>query len=236
MSQTPTAPQPAPHSDPRNLHSMLYGRVGQLWVVWKIHSEVFGSEQNVQQMNEISPGVFREIQQALIHDMIRMVYALTDGPGGGKKKNLSMSRLVEAMASSYPASDAARKAKLASLDAAVVALRKHRNQNLMHFDFDTVRAKSTNLPTLRYSDLKAAVTLIGELMSDISVLFDGSNIAYEWTDTGNAEGVFSWLLSDWHRFAKLRQLANDPAVPDNVLREMVKSRSDRNDPPDPRRT
>jgi hypothetical protein len=176
-------------------------------------------------MNDISGHGFAILQQCCVHELIRLATALTDRPGEGPKRNLTIRRLIGALPVEVTSQAEATFQQFAP---SLEVVRQHRNRRLMHFDLNTAMESSV-LPRFLTDDLDAVVNGIAKVMSDISACVTNANVAYADIIIGNAGGALGWMISDSVRYRLLRQIASQDAVGDSDLRNMVRDRAGRHD-------
>lgn len=214
----------------RRQHRLLHARVVRLAALWNFYNGTFGQEHVAKQMREVSRTGFGLVQDAILHDLIRSLCALSDQPGCEDRRNVSLCSIMDDLQAAFPPSKLGGITKLLEvLEKHVVALRAHRNKRLMHFDYDTLQTRARSLPKLLKSDLKAAVRLAGQFLSAVGVLLGRTAIAYDLTAPCNSVGEWVWMISDSLRLGLLRSRSRDPELPDSVLRLLLQQRSGRLD-------
>ncbi len=212
-------------------HRLLHVRVIELSATWNFYHGVFGEKRVVNNMRQVSPTGFAFVQRALVNDVVRAIYALTDvASSGSGRQNASLRAIVDDLQAVLDNTRTGPLAtQLAKIDGMVAVLRKLRNKRLMHFDYKTIASSPRSLTPVLAADLKAAIREIGDLLANIGLLLGKQCVAYEVSTAPQASGQWDWMLFDTLRLTKLRRIATARKLPDAVIRRLVSQRSDRYD-------
>ena len=140
-------------------------------VQFEEYRELFNDENDVGMLNAIGAKFFRNIQLIMQDSLILHITRLTDQPGSGKKRNLSVRQIMQLLEKdqNIPRPERFRDQewieKLEELvtkaeDIAEYA-RQHRNWRIAHLDFDTVMGtKSVPLKPLDIEEVKRIIDSI----------------------------------------------------------------------------
>lgn len=150
------------------LYRALWQEVAGLHVRWAHFVGLFGtSEERIALLNASASSIFRTVQDALWEALLLHLARLTDPPETARKPNLTIRRLVGAVANT-PIEEAVRVHTDAALSACEFA-RDWRNRRLAHRDLDLATGKEAEplAPTSRQA-VKLALGALSRLLNLIS--------------------------------------------------------------------
>ena len=116
-------------------------------------------------MNATAGGFFSMLSPVLAENVTMRLSRLTDPPGDGKRRNLTLRRLVPLLNENGPALGEFIK-KLDALDAASEAMRIQRNKRMAHLDLETATVNGGDpLPGVRVADIRNSLIHLQEAMN-----------------------------------------------------------------------
>lgn len=183
-----------------------YHSYQELWRVssnWDRYEALFGTEKRVSLLNESGGTFWYEIQNMLFEHVLLGLCRLTDPAGCGKKKNLSIWRLVELDFSTHNrrlyqrATNASRCTEFA---------RTWRDKRIAHNDLEQISGAANKLLPATRKKVTAAIISIHDVLRWIYAKhFNGEIYLFEIGDS-DAIAVMSTIF-EGSRFAQLRSQA-----------------------------
>lgn len=126
----------------------LRGHVMFLHMKWKVYRDFYQSQESLDVINELVPGVFNVLEHTLRTDIIITLCRLTDPITTGKKQNLTIDRLLADVQPLAPdwLNDRLRQIHT-KLQAQVKPVRELRNRVVGHNDYRTALSTHPDPPT-----------------------------------------------------------------------------------------
>jgi hypothetical protein len=168
-------------SDVSDLWGELDYEVTWLHGRWQIYRQLFGtSEERVEILNR-SAGTFTFMLQTLLLEDVQLGLAkLGDPTMTGRFRNLTVTALVEALASHAPILAPALQTALTSYQDACRKLRTRRNKWIAHLDHNTlVNRRATPLIGPSREEIEIALSELRSLMNTVQLHYSNSQTAYE---------------------------------------------------------
>jgi hypothetical protein len=170
----------------------LFQEAARLHMVWGEFVELFGDEERVKVLNEAAPAMFHVIGHALWQFILLEIARLTDRPGTGSKKNLTIRNLPELVKPELR--DDVWELVCAALEKSDLC-RDQRNRQLAHLDLDLLTDQSAK--PLEPATMKAvgeAIDAIGNVLKEVHLHYIGG-LSFSRTvgGAGNALSLL-WLL------------------------------------------
>src|SRR5689334_19928229 len=97
MGEKPTEPALNMPDDLREMYDNLWNEVAGIHSQWKIFYQLFTNEERVDFLREMAPSFFGVLQNAFLDNIVVMLCRITDPEETGKKKNLTLERLVHSI-------------------------------------------------------------------------------------------------------------------------------------------
>jgi AbiU2 len=140
-----------------------------------LYAEEWG---NVDLLNDIAPGTFWVLQNALFDSIVMRVARLTDQPKMKKGKNLTLASLIEAVGKDGDTTMAQQlREEYAKVDERVKPIKELRHKVTAHTDLST-RRRVAPMPTVRMEELCRAVKSLGEFLNIFDHGVNGSLTDY----------------------------------------------------------
>ncbi len=167
-----------------NVFADLCQDVALLQATWEIFGDLFATEQEtVELLNEVSPFLFRVIQEALLRELHMLLARMTDPPFSGPNRmqhNVSLPRLLHEIDVSDKGPFAAEvKSIIADIVARCAPLRKIRHKVLAHNDLSVALQLAPPLPGLTRNEFEALIDMIIELMNKTELHYCDSITVYK---------------------------------------------------------
>lgn len=171
---------------------------------WKIYSQLYRNEEEIQLLNEFAPGFFSICQIVLLNNIIVTLCKLTDKEKCGNKDNLTIFRLFKyPELLQYP--DVKEKMEKISnkIESLKSPYKKYRNCKIAHFDLNTVLKVSLEpLPPISYDGINDFISLLNDFMNALSsTVFDRITGYDNLTIIGDGNIVFN-LLNEVKNYRK----------------------------------
>jgi hypothetical protein len=115
-------------------------------------------------MNATAGGFFSMLSPMLTDNVMMRLSRLTDPPGSGKHRNLTL-RLLIPLLKEDSAAVGTFSNKLNALDAACEAMRNQRNKRMAHLDLETATLDGADLPGVRVADIRSCLVHLQEAMN-----------------------------------------------------------------------
>jgi len=146
--------------NPLKTEAILAHAEFQMWdELYAVHPD------RVDIMNATAGGFFSMLSPMLTDNVMMRLSRLTDPPGSGKHRNLTLRLLIPLLGNNSVAVGAFRD-ELGTLDAACEAMRMQRNKRMAHLDLGTATLdKSDPLPGVRVADLRICLHHLKEAMN-----------------------------------------------------------------------
>jgi len=145
---------------PLKTEAMLAHAEFQIW------DELYATHPDrVAVLNATAGGFFSMLSPVLADNVMMRLSRLTDPPGTGMRRNLTLRGLVPLLRAG--SSDiAAFTEKVSALDATCEAMRVQRNKRIAHLDLDTATVNGADpLPGVRVADIRKALVELQEAMN-----------------------------------------------------------------------
>lgn len=165
----------------KDVFDPLWQRIMALHLSWKLLMQLFGPEESVTLLNRFAPGLFVEIDTAMVQSIALGLVKLTDPSKvnpNSKHESLGLPRLVEAVGIDDPAlPDKLNLRKLLDdLRSKCEPLRQIRNRHLAHDDW--VR-RADPLPGVEVKRFEDSFDLVRQIMNSVEKEYTGSTTAYK---------------------------------------------------------
>jgi AbiU2 len=162
----------------------LWQDVVILQATWEIFIDLFATEQEtVELLNEVSPFLFRVIQEALLHELHMLLARLTDPPFSGQNRmqhNISLPRLLHEIEASDKSPFAAEvKSTIDDIVDRCAPLRKIRHKVLAHNDLNVALQLAPPLPGLTRNEFEALIDDIIGQMNKVEFHYRDSTTLYK---------------------------------------------------------
>ena len=146
--------------DPLKNEAMLAHAEFQIW------DELYATHPDrVAILNATAGGFFSMLSPVLADNVMMRLSRLTDPPGAGKRRNLTLRGLIPLLTEASPGV-AAFTERLEALEASCDAMRVQRNKRMAHLDLDTATVDGADpLPGVRVSDIRKALLELQEAMN-----------------------------------------------------------------------
>lgn len=163
---------------------------------WSIFLQLYLDKETIDLLNNTAPSYFRICQDILLDDTMLAICRLTDPARTGRKTNLSLRRLVDAIdAGGYNELKENVENVLASVQPRFEFARDHRNRRIAHIDFQTrLGSHPEPLSSITESKVKEALQAIGKVMNLVQYHFENGETLYSHSiadDDGN--NLLYWL-------------------------------------------
>ena len=147
--------------------SQLELEFAQIKLRWRIHSELFGEEENVLLLNRCGAPVFALLQNLLINDILAALCRLTDPPKSAGQENNSIHNQYEKRKHNLSQADRTEiDFLLALLEGRMDNIRTLRNKLLSHNDLG-VSELAITLPTVSFGEIDQLIELIPNVLNRI---------------------------------------------------------------------
>ena len=146
--------------DPLKNEAMLAHAEFQIW------DELYATHPDrVAILNATAGGFFSMLSPILADNVMMRLSRLTDPPGTGKRRNLTLRVLIPLLTDGSH-DVAAFTERLGALKASCDAMRVQRNKRMAHLDLDTAAVDGADpLPGVRVSDMRRALLEMQEAMN-----------------------------------------------------------------------
>jgi len=161
------------------IYHELSNQVAWLHARWNQYRQLYAhSPDRIETLNAVAGHLFGMLQQVMLEDVLLDLGCLTDPPAIGKKSNLTLQRLPEAI------TDATLAAEVRGLiDAALVACdaaRDWRNRRIAHSDLAlAISTSADRLPDISRGDVEAALAAVRAVLHRVESHYFDSETAYE---------------------------------------------------------
>ena len=172
------------------VHKGLVPVVATAHMRWTLALQLFGSMDRVKLLYGFADVLFNEVKQTLISDVLLKLSQLTDKPGMGKKQNLSLHRLHEAIESDEAglAAKLGLNTMLQRMETVCDGIRDMRNRTIAHRDWGR-RTEAT--PVTNKIEVEEALTLAARIMNAVHLHYENQTIRYEPGAVRSATGIFT---------------------------------------------
>jgi hypothetical protein len=166
-------------ADLGELYDALWQQLAWLYRKWEEYVALFGkSPERIELLNRAAPAFFRIVQDSLFEDILLHIARLTDKPETGKKSNLTILRLPQAVTDVN-----IRQATEVAMDGALRAsefCRDWRNRHIAHRDLDLAFGKgakplaeaSREKVKVALKALSDALNVVAQHYLDTTTIFD----------------------------------------------------------------
>lgn len=188
----------------KKIFEALRYEVAWLHAKWSIYAQLFcRGEERLEFLDFMAPGFFVVVRDSLQNELIVGLCRLTDPSTTGRKENLTLARLAEALDSANADSSLRQQfsLQLTDLDQTCTPLRDWRNRRLGHSDLPTALGSSPNpLPDVTWNAIDEALRKVRLLMNLPERHFLDSEFFYEhFTDLNDGEEIV-FHLEEARRF------------------------------------
>ena len=147
--------------------SKLEMEFAQIKYRWRIHSELFGSDETVNLLNRCGGEVFGLTQNLMIYDTLAALCRLCDPPKSMGKENNSIYSQYEKQKSNLSSADIHEiDSYLSSLETDMTNIRTLRNKSMSHNDLG-VAENSAKLPDVTYAQIESILNKIVKILNKI---------------------------------------------------------------------
>jgi hypothetical protein len=134
---------------------------------WRIHSELFDDDENVNLLNRCGGQVFSMLQQLMVYDTLAAICRLCDPAKSAGQENNSIYNQYEKQKSKLNDSEVQEiDALLSCLESKMKNIRFLRNKAMSHNDLG-VSEKAIMLPSIKYGEVDEVIELAGNLLNKI---------------------------------------------------------------------
>ncbi|MBP5957939.1 hypothetical protein ICA16_19875 [Pseudomonas anatoliensis] len=188
----------------------LYVELVELHILWQQYRQLFGNTTDTVQLLNRTAGLFFKIVQDELWDSVLLgVSRMTDPPGSGKFKNLtvqSLSLLITDYAVKTEVQDLCTKAV-----AATAFAREHRNKRIAHQDHNYLSNRNSNpLSGISRTTVENMLAALRDVMNHLDNHFRETTVLYErFVDDSGARLLIQKLR-------KLERLQGDSAVENTI--------------------
>lgn len=196
--------------------------VSELFLQVALYKALFNNRDCVRRMNDYSGQSFSVIQRTFDRDFIRRLCAIADKP----QKNLSIYRFAD-LEDSFD--DASRKASLfSSFQQHMSPFWPLRHKHLMHHDLKHALSDSSPFK-VSWMEIDSVMEILASLMNCVQIALGLNRTTRYESSIVSESGAIPWLLMDNERLAMLRKLSLNDAASSDMIRDLCKHRSSRND-------
>lgn len=147
--------------------SQLEMEFAQIKYRWRIHSELFGSDENVDLLNRCGGEVFGLTQKLMIYDTLAALCRLCDPSKSRGNENNSIYNQYEKQKSNLSSSEIKDiESDLSSLEGAMSNIRTLRNKSMSHNDLG-VAVSSIKLPNVTYDEIENVLNHIVKILNKV---------------------------------------------------------------------
>ena len=145
--------------------SQLEMDFSQIKYRWRIHSELFGEDEQVNVLNNCGGQVFGIFQKLLVYDTLAAICRLCDPPKSMGQENNSIYNQYEKRKSSLSSADIQEIDNyLSSLQDGIKNIRTLLNKSMSHNDLG-VAEKAIKLPNVTFGEIDDALNLITKILN-----------------------------------------------------------------------
>ena len=175
----------------------LWNELVQLHDTWAQYIQLYGSSrERIGLLNETARWFFALLQRVMLRDVFLGIARLTDEPGSGQRKNLTIRVLLddpEVVARPELCSELERLMNAAATRAAPI--RKHRNKYIAHLDHAVaVGAHDDPLPSVLREEISGVVDDFATIYNVHSGAIHDSNAFFDLDSDGSAEALAQALV------------------------------------------
>jgi hypothetical protein len=165
-------------SDLGAIYSELWQEVGRMFSNWQEYVSLYGTNpERIELLNNAAGHFFRTVQDGLWERTLLHLSRITDPAQQGKKKNLSIHSLVEAISDIELKSKVTASVALATEKCAFA--RDWRNRFIAHADFDLALDESAQpLATASRLQVREALEAIEQVLNTISLAFQDATTRF----------------------------------------------------------
>lgn len=156
---------------------------------WSLYLGLFRAEDDRYLLSELALGSFNIIEESLRFDMTMSIRRLSDPPGRGKRKNLSLQTLAEKCDDIDNVGEL-----LERFLAACEPVRRLSDKRVAHRDLSTtIKADENPLPGIAEKRIDQIVELAARILNLIYRNFDDKELAFQPSLIGGADALLYWL-------------------------------------------
>lgn len=199
------------------IYHAIHHEILWLHAKWAEYRKLFAhSQDRVNLLNDSAAHFFGVVQVVLWNDILLHICRLTDPLGTGKRENLSLDRLREAVPSNRKELRGDLKGLVKLAEDCSQFARELRNKYLAHLDFPmAIDATVTPLPHASQQDVEDALTSFRDVMNSLRAAYEQGEVAFEriLTKSGGDSLIHHLTVSarsDKHQREQLQQGKNLP--------------------------
>jgi len=192
--------------------------VRRVHACWKLFTQLFGSQESVDILNNAAGFAIRAIQDCLIESVVLRITKLTDPAQsqGGRFQNLSLAKLIECLPTDAAATlGAPLRVQLQSIKSSTEDIRRFRDKRLAHRNTAYVIKPNQILPGIARKSIDDSLQLIRDFLHEIQRHYGFEGTVYHEVELGrDGDHLLFHLLCgtrfiELHENAQLRKLTKD---------------------------